>query len=81
LLVGDCKLGYVCVPQSDGTRRCSDKVDSLVSTEDAATVGNGAHPPMGDSGQGADVAAAPGLADDGGAETGGDGSRDAPALE
>jgi hypothetical protein len=36
LLVSDCQSALACVPQSDGTRRCSRNLGGIVSEEDAA---------------------------------------------
>ncbi len=55
-LVSDCKPDLVCITQPDQTRRCTNNLGGIVSTEDA---GAAVTPPMRDSGPTADVAAYP----------------------
>ena len=55
-LVGDCRPDLVCVTQPDQTRRCTNDLGGIESTEDA---GAAVTPPMRDSGPMADVATFP----------------------
>jgi hypothetical protein len=70
LLVADCKLGFVCVPEPGGSRKCSASTAALVRTEDAASGAPAARPPIRDSGPDIEAATPP-AGNDGGDEADG----------
>ncbi len=61
-------MGLVCVPQSDGTLRCSNKLDGLVRNEDSGAQPGQARPPLTDAAFPPPDVAVPPAADDGAAE-------------